>query len=240
VSAPQFFVPPLAAEPSIVVLDRDDSRHALRSLRLRPGEAVSVSDGEGRAGAGTLLREEGGLAVVEVTGVRQVARARPAVAVRVAPPKGDRLRWMVQKLAEIGTDAVWLAPADRSVRTLPDERADAAARRLAAVAREAAMQARQPFLMRVEPERADTGAAVGRVVLLHVGSDRRLSEVLPAEPPEQITLCIGPEGGFTAAEVAAAEGDGSLVASLGPGVLRTETAAVVGAALTLARYGRLG
>jgi 16S rRNA (uracil1498-N3)-methyltransferase len=147
---------------------------------------------------------------------------------------------MVQKLAEIGTDAVWLAPADRSVRTLPDERDDAAARRLAAVAREAAMQSHQPFLMRVDPERAHTGGSVGTIVLLHVAANRALSEVLPSEPPERITLGIGPEGGFTAAEVAAAEGDGALVASLGPVILRTETAAVVGATLTLARYGRLG
>lgn len=239
-SAPQFFVPPLPAEPSMVVLNRDDSRHALRSLRLRPGDEVSVSDGEGRVGVGTLLREEDRLAVVEVTEVRDVARPRPIVGVRVAPPKGDRLRWMIQKLAEIGTDAVWLIEADRSVRTLPDERGDAAARRLGAVAREAAMQSRRPFLMRVEPERAEPGPPTGSVVLLHVGADRRLGDVLPAAAPDAVTLWVGPEGGFTAAEVEAAGRDGALAASLGPGVLRTETAAVVGAALALARYGRLG
>src|SRR5262245_21844024 len=146
---------------------------------------------------------------------------------------------MVQKLAEIGTDAVWLTESDRSVRTLPDERSNAASRRLGAVAREAAMQSHRPFLMRVEPER-EVSAEAAAVVLLHVGADRRLADVLPAAAPEAITLWVGPEGGFTPDEVEAAGRDGALVASLGPGVLRTETAAVVAAALTLARYGRLG
>ena len=80
----------------------------------------------------------------------------------------------------------------------------------------------------------------GLTLILHVGADRRLTEVLPDRPPEALTLAVGPEGGFAEAEVADAERAGSLVASLGSNVLRTETAAVVAAALTLARYGRLG
>ena len=58
--------------------------------------------------------------------------------------------------------------------------------------------------------------------------------------PESVTLLVGPEGSFTKEEVATAEGAGFVPVSLGEGILRTETAAVVGAALVLARYGRLG
>jgi 16S rRNA (uracil1498-N3)-methyltransferase len=239
VSAPHFFVPLLSAEPSLVDLTEADSQHALRSLRLRVGEPVTVTDGEGRVGDGTLIRVDRGVAVVEVARVRDVARPRPAVALVVAPPKGERLRWMIQKLAEIGTDALFLEEGQRSVRTVPDERAGGAMRRLEAVAREAAMQARRPFLMRVGVRR-DLATNAGPTVLLHVGEDPRLTEVLPRLAPDAVTLVVGPEGGFTEAEVAEARRGGDLVASLGSNVLRTETAAVVAAVLALARYGRLG
>jgi 16S rRNA (uracil1498-N3)-methyltransferase len=145
---------------------------------------------------------------------------------------------MVQKLAELGVDATWLIEGARSVRTVDDEPASQGLRRLNAVAREAAMQSHRPFLMEVAVRREPLAGSMA--VVLHVGAQRRLSEVLPAEPPPVIALAVGPEGGFSDAEVEAARREGSPIASLGPGVLRTETAAVVGAALTLARYGRLG
>jgi 16S rRNA (uracil1498-N3)-methyltransferase len=66
-----------------------------------------------------------------------------------------------------------------------------------------------------------------------------LSAVLPTEVG-QVRLVVGPEGGLSDAEAEAAERAGGRLASLGESVLRTETAVVVGAALVLARYGRLG
>jgi 16S rRNA (uracil1498-N3)-methyltransferase len=241
-----FFVPPLPAESSLVVLSEEDSHHALRALRLRTGEPVTVSDGEGRVGSGTLVKTEQGRAVIEVREVREVHRPPPAVSVVVTPPKGERLRWMVQKLTEIGVDSVWLTEGERSVRTLEGDRAAASIRRLTAVAREAAMQSRQPFLTEVGVRRggtpgitlpADAGAPV---IVLHLESERRLGAVLPGEAPSSVTVVVGPEGGFSNREIEAARGAGADLASLGPAVLRTETAAVIGAALVLARYGRVG
>jgi 16S rRNA (uracil1498-N3)-methyltransferase len=104
------------------------------------------------------------------------------------------------------------------------------------------MQARQPFIMAVED-----GGVFNRWL-----ESARLSKVLLWEraelplrmglPPtaSDVALVIGPEGGFSEAEVAAARKGGASVASLGPSVLRTETAAVVAASLALAHYGRLG
>jgi 16S rRNA (uracil1498-N3)-methyltransferase len=76
-------------------------------------------------------------------------------------------------------------------------------------------------------------------VVLWEGATAPLAGALP-EQAAAIRLLVGPEGGFSAAEVEAARGAGAALVSLGPGVLRTETAAMVGAALVLARYGRLG
>lgn len=239
-SAPHFFVPSLA--PGVVRLSATDSRHALRSLRMSPGEELTLADGRGAVGRGHLVGEEGGLAVVEVEAVSTRARPQPSVAVALAPPKGERLTWAVQKLAELGVEEVLLVRAERSVRELLPERAGRVLERLRTVAREAAMQSRQAFVTEVR-EGGDLEAALrgGRdlVVLLWEEASLPLREVLPAKAPG-VRLVVGPEGGFGVGEVDRALAAGAVPATLGTPVLRTETAAVVGAALVLARYGRLG
>jgi 16S rRNA (uracil1498-N3)-methyltransferase len=164
------------------------------------------------------------------------------VSVAVASPKGERLSWAVQKLAELGVDEAVLMETGRSVRTWEGDRAGRAAERLRSVAREAAMQSRQPFVMEVVPatpfvEAFPPRGAVG--VLLWAGAGAGLAQVLP-EVATGIRLLVGPEGGFSGEEIDTAREAGIAEASLGPSILRTETAALVGAALVLARYGRLG
>jgi 16S rRNA (uracil1498-N3)-methyltransferase len=110
------------------------------------------------------------------------------------------------------------------------------------VAREAAMQSSQAFVM-------DVGGMVGMdealavdgttLVMLWEAATAPLRSLLPPGP-DAVRLLVGPEGGFSEQEAARARAAGAAPASLGANVLRTETAAVVGAALVLARYGRLG
>jgi 16S rRNA (uracil1498-N3)-methyltransferase len=234
VTAPLFFVESLHAGP--VALSAQDSRHAMRSLRLRQGEEVTLADGEGVLALGRLRGERDGLAVFEVDSVSRVARPVPAVRVALAAPKGDRLSWAVQKLGELGADDVQLIDSERSVRVQP------ALPRLRAVAREAAMQSRRPFVMGVESGGSFTDAldpSGSTVVVLWEGAEARLGSMLSADA-DAVRVLIGPEGGLSDGEVEAARTAGARLASLGPGILRTETAAVVGAALVLAHYGRLG
>jgi 16S rRNA (uracil1498-N3)-methyltransferase len=240
VSAPQFFVASLEAPE--VLLTEADTRHALRSLRLHPGDEVTVADGRGAMARGRLGRQERGQAVVTVEELGRVARRAPAVSVALAPPKGHRLTWAVQKLAEMGVDEVALIESERSVRAWNPDRAGRAMDRLRSVAREAAMQARRPFVAEVRlggslGEALDS--ATGRAVMLWEESAVPLPATLPEET-ERVRIVVGPEGGFSEDEAGAARDRGVPLASLGEGVLRTETAAIVGAALVLAHYGRLG
>jgi 16S rRNA (uracil1498-N3)-methyltransferase len=104
------------------------------------------------------------------------------------------------------------------------------------------MQSRQPFVMEVIPsvpflEALPPPGAMG--VLLWAGARTGLAPVLPEDTPG-VRLLVGPEGGFSEEEIDAAREAGVAEASLGPSILRTETAALVGASLVLARYGRLG
>jgi 16S rRNA (uracil1498-N3)-methyltransferase len=242
VTAPHFFVDPRGHEQlragERVRLSEEDSVHALRSRRLRPGEEVTVSNDLSWLGRGRLAGEENGRAVVQLEEAWPIELRSPEVHVSVAPPKGDRLTWAVQKLSELGVHRLGLLETERSVR-FPGARAVA---RLAIVAREAAMQSAQPRVMDVRQrdglrEALDPPVAVG--VMLHETGSERLRDVLPAGV-DRVHLLVGPEGGFSDSEVAQARDAEFRIASLGPSILRTETAAVVGAALVLARYGRLG
>jgi 16S rRNA (uracil1498-N3)-methyltransferase len=177
----------------------------------------------------------------------RVAETRPEPILRVllSPPKGDRLTWAVQKLVEVGADEIVLVEAARSIRRWKGERAQKAGERLAAVVREAAKQSRRRFLPELNGP-VEWGAALGEaledgpVLLLWEQADEGLLGLLPPEAPDRLVLVVGPEGGIPEQDARAAEGQGALLASLGPNILRTETAAVAAASVALARYGRLG
>jgi 16S rRNA (uracil1498-N3)-methyltransferase len=183
------------------------------------------------------------LVEAEVLERREETRARPHLTVLLAPPKGDRLTWAVQKLTELGTDEIILLETSRTVRRFAGDRGDRITIRLDATAREAAKQARRLFLPRIGGPAPWVEAVVPgdhpMFVLWEEGSDGLLSQ-LPEERPERLSLVIGPEGGIPEEEARAAERAGAKLAWLGEGLLKVETAAVAAAAVALARYGRLG
>jgi 16S rRNA (uracil1498-N3)-methyltransferase len=243
VSAPHFFAG--APRPGeTVVLEADDAHHALRSLRLRVGDELTSSDGRGAIARCRVVRAHHLLVEAEVVDRSEEPPPRPQLTVILAPPKGDRLAWAVQKLTEVGVDAVLLAEAPRSVRRLEGERGRRAVERLGGVAREAAKQSRRRTIPDVRgpapwDAAVDEALGTGPTVLLWEGADHGLLGVLPPDP-EVLSLAVGPEGGIPDQDAHAAADRGALLASLGPNILRTETAALVGAAVSLARYGRLG
>lgn len=243
-SLPHFFAG--APEPGgTVVLEAEDAHHALRSLRLRPGDEFTSSDGRGAVARCRVARATGLLVEGEVLDRVVEPAPRPVVSVLLSAPKGERLTWAVQKLTEVGVDAIVVVEASRSVRRWDDDRAGRVRGRLSSVAREAAKQSRRRRLPEVDgPHRWDAGVeealARGPVIVLWEGAGARLAEALPPEPPVALAVAVGPEGGIPAEEARDAERRGAVLAGLGPQILRTETAAVVGAALVLARYGRLG
>jgi len=241
---PHFFAgAPEAGET--VILDTDDAHHAIRSLRLRPGDQFTSSDGRGGLVRCRVVRASGLLVEGEVEEWITEARPRPVVRVLLSPPKGERLAWAVQKLVEVGADEIVLVEAARSVRRWKGERAFRAGERLHAVAREAAKQARRRFLPEVSGpvgwrEALEEAMGAGPVVVLWERAGEGLLRLLPPDAPDRLALVIGPEGGIPEEDATAARDRGALLASLGPNVLRTETAAVAATAVTLARYGRLG
>lgn len=202
------------------LLSDDDQHHLFRVLRLRDGEFVSVSDGRGSWRLCSAQRES-----LSIAGdVEFVAASSSPCAIAAAIPKGDRAEWMVQKLTEVGANRIVLLHCERSVVRWEGERGRKQLARLERVAREASMQSRRVWLPEV----------TGPVALADVlGSDAIVAEPTGGSWRAARTVIIGPEGGFSAAELAAAAQAGSGFVSLGEQVLRVETAAIVAAVRAL-------
>ncbi len=246
-TAPHFFVSTGlgdVAPGGTVRLSPEDSRHALRSLRLRAGEVVTLADGSGWFARGGMRAAEGDLAVVEVLELEFEPQAPPRVVVAMAPPKGERLAWVVQKLAEIGVDELlMLADAERTVRRPKrTDRERIAGGRLRRIAREAAMQSRRRFVMDVGWTTLEEAfePAGGPVLMLWEGAIEPLRMERIDGTAETVRLVVGPEGGFSEIEVEEAIAAGARPVSLGRAILRTETAALAGSVLVLGSLGRLG
>lgn len=206
------------------VLDDGDRRHLGSSLRLRHGEAVSVTDGRG----GWRLCDYSGGSLQVAGDVQRFERPLPELCVGFAPVKADRPEWVVQKLTELGVDRIVVMHTERSVVRWDGERAASHLRRLCSVARQAVMQSRGLWLPSVE------GVA-------GLGSLASEPGAVLAEPgghpltPASTTVLVGPEGGWSEQELSSAEGR---TVSLGEGVLRSETAAVAaGVLMTALRAG---
>jgi len=233
-----------AAAAQVFVADLDglelsapDSHHLGRVLRLRPGEPVVAADGQGRwrlcsfrgsarsagAGAGDRGRAD---PVLEAAGpVCTEPRPEPAVTVAFAPAKGERHEWVVQKLTELGVDRMVPLATDRSVVRWQGDRARHAVARLRRVAKEAAAQCRRVWL----PEVAEV-ATVADLVAGEVrsGGPPALAQLGGMSPwPALRTVAVGPEGGWSPAELAM----GLPRVGLADNVLRSETAAVAAGVL---------
>lgn len=205
------------------VLSDEDAHHLSRVLRLRDGESVTCSDGRGSWVACTW--NSGG---VEVSGDTVLVEPFvPSLAIAIAPVKGDRTDLVIEKVVEIGIDhIIVLSPVERSVVRWATNKVPQVMDRYARIARAAAMQSRRVFLPTVS----------GPISLANVtGQGVAFAEPGGTAAPDTVTtLVIGPEGGFSASEVANAPG----VFDLGPSILRAETAAIVGAARMVAHWRR--
>jgi 16S rRNA (uracil1498-N3)-methyltransferase len=237
-TAPHFFAASVDGER--VELSGEEARHAVRVLRIRPGEIVTLADG-----AGNVVR-------ARVVGVGETVTAdvverwfddapRPAIHVFHAIPKSRKLDIVVQKLTELGVDSLQPFTGARSVATWDERKALAQVERLRAIARDAAKQSRRSRIPDVRvPSPLDALEMPSFSVVLDEEATTRMTSVLPEEPPEAIGIVIGPEGGLDRSEVSTLADRGARSVSLGPLVLRTETAGLAALAVVRVRYGLIG
>lgn len=216
--------------------------HYLRHvLRLPAGALLSVFDGEGGEHEAALPPGGEELALGPR---REIAPPAAVVWLAFAPPKGDRADLLVEKAVELGVARLAPFASSRSVVRLDRERGASRAARWRRIAAEAARQCGRAEVPAVdEPVAFAEALALGppgvRRVLFYEGGGEPLAALLDPAAPAHLAL-VGPEGGFTTGEVGAALAAGARLGSLGPRILRAETAGIAAVALLQHRLGDLG
>jgi 16S rRNA (uracil1498-N3)-methyltransferase len=243
VTVHRFFLPPESFESGQVTFPREISHQLTRVLRLRSGDRVIALDGSGTE-LTVRLDALGGIATGIVEERRQNdAEPRIRLVLYQALLKGPKFEVVLQKGTEIGVSEFRPIVTERSVRAALST---ARRRRYAEIVRESAEQSRRGILPPVA-EPCDLALALRRAAsegpvlfLWEEEKTARLTTVIAAVATDSVALFVGPEGGFTDQEAALALDQGALICTLGRRMLRAETAAIVGAALLLARHEDLG
>lgn len=220
------------------VLPTEEVAHAFRSRRMQPGQRVELFNGRGSVRGGELAGSPSRATVRFTEPLRTYPPSRPRLTVAVSPPRGDRMRFLVEKLAELGADRLIPTFFKRSLDTgrKPGANQEARWRRVAV---EAAKQSGRPHLMTVEKARtvdavADELEGGKQAILLHLCDEAQpLADLISGSKgfAEKILLLVGPEGGLTPEEAAQCVQWGALPAEMGSHILRIETAALAAAAL---------
>lgn len=238
---PRFFLE--RVEGDAVVLPREDSHHLLRVLRAAPGAPFAVLAG-GMAYDCVLERVEDGLAVGRVVAAGPAA-GEPAIRITLFQglAKGEKMEFVLQHGTELGIAEFVPVAASRSVVRLDARKAAQRAERWQRIAREAAEQSRRGAVPVVAPLHA-WEEAVARIpahdlaLVAWEGGGEPLRKVLEAHPAAaSYALFIGPEGGLTPGEVDLARRAGAVPVTLGPRILRTETAPLAAVAAILYARG---
>ena len=248
-----------------VEIGGEEGRHAVRVSRLRVGERILLGDGAGAIGGGVVVRTDRDRFAVELDEVRTDAEASPRVTLVQALAKGDRDERAVEQATEFGVDRVLPWQAARSVSRWDGaggaEKAAKGVAKWARIAREASKQSLRARIPEVgspissEELRAAAADPDRAVIALHPRGGRTLSEwaarfaagavraagasaAAEASRPSEILLVVGPEGGFSDAELDALESAGAEILVLGTTVLRTSSAGPAGLAVLNVALGR--
>lgn len=226
--AARFFIDAPLASGTQIELPSRVTHHAMRVLRLREGDPIVLFNGRGGEFAARLAID-GPRAFAEIQASAAVERESPlSVTLVQAWIATDKLDWMVEKSVELGVHSIVLAPAQRSVVRLIDDRLAKRLERLTELIIAACAQCGRNRLPRIEAAPAlgdalQAGLREGNHgLLLEPNAELPLSQANVID--RRLALAVGPEGGFDDDELALARQLGYRAHRLGPRVLRTETA----------------
>jgi 16S rRNA (uracil1498-N3)-methyltransferase len=230
----RFHLPPAQWNAPSPALDESESHHALDVLRLGSGDRAVIFDGEGSEATAQITAVEGRHVHLRIL---QKTRTQPlpcAITLAQAVPKGKNMELIIQKAVELGAARIAPLLSDRTVVQLDAADAKKKAVKWREIALEACKQCGQNRIPEILPPRApkaffESGERFDLMLVASLQPDaRKIKDVLAElpQPPQSVCILVGPEGDFTPAELALARGNGCQPVTLGPIILRTETAAI--------------
>jgi len=238
---PRFFCPQPLALGQLVDLPEAVAHH-VQVLRLAEGDLVTLFNGEGgeyTAALGALGRRRA-TAEVKAHTARE-AELPFAVTLAQALPEGSKMDWIIEKAMELGVTGFQPLAAQRCVVRLSAERAEKKLEHWRGIIIAACEQSGRNRLARLAPpqdyKQWITQQDLHRRLILTPRAQQSLADWARHQPPQAVTLVVGPEGGLSEAEENEAMRHGALPLSIGPRILRTETAALAAVAALSAAWG---
>ena len=245
---PVFFVRPDSVDPPTITILGDLIIHLRDSLRVAIGETLWFDDG-----AGTRYRTE----ITNISPHAVVGRIldtlhrppthTPRLTLGQALLKGEKMDWVIQKGTELGMDALLPIESHHSVVRLKSDRRDNQLARWHRIALEAAQQSEQWCIPAITPPQPlasllthHTPHTTILVLTERHGSVNLQTVPLPQQATESLLVLIGPEGGWSPDELRTVQQAKAISVTLGPSILRAETAAIAALSILQSRLGNLG
>jgi 16S rRNA (uracil1498-N3)-methyltransferase len=221
-----------------VIQDAESLHHLRDVLRLKPGDDVSLFDSEGNKYAGLIVSQDQKQAVVNITGCREALLRKHKIIFACAIPKKSLMDEIVDRLTQLGVDAIIPLETERVIVKLEENRLSRLAR-WKKIARSAAEQSQRnslpeiPGILSFKEVLALAGDADLKLIPTLSGVRVTLRNALNGPEFKDVLVLIGPEGDFTDSELDQALAAGFVPVSLGDSVLRSETASMAVASYLL-------
>jgi 16S rRNA (uracil1498-N3)-methyltransferase len=234
---PRFHLPNVGPVGPAAILLGEEAKHCAQVLRKSVGDQIIVFDGAGNEATADITAISSKRVDLKILERRHTPPPTVSTSLIQAIPKGANMEWILEKAVELGVNAIYPVLTERTVVRLDAKEAAKKQERWQRVALEACKQCGQNWLPQVHAPAPfstvlESLPAHDLKLIAALQPDSRSLKSVLQEPstrnqePRTISLAIGPEGDFTPAEYAAARARGFLPLSLGPLVLRVETAAL--------------
>ena len=227
-------------------LSREEAAHALRVLRLKDGDEVQALDGNGSAWRAILHVENGQDASLKLCETLRDTESPAMVTLYMGIPKGEKMELIAQKLTELGAARLVPVRMERCVAKIDDKDAEKKLVRFRRIVQEAQKQCGRTREMEILPPMSFANAMKAlkehelALTLWEEAEGYRLTDAHNEKPDaKDIAFVVGPEGGITADEAGQMAEAGAKHVTMGPRILRAETAAVAGCAVIMSLWGDL-
>lgn len=230
-----------------MVIGEQDAHHISKVLRLQVGDSIVVVAPDGQAGTAKIKELATDQVKLLLQGVLEEEKEAPIhVYLAQGLPKSDKMDYIIQKAVELGVTAVYPIQMDHCVVQYDNAKRNTRRERWQKIAVEAAKQCGRTVVPSVEPIQGLAGLFASLpngvvIIMLYEGqASQGLKQALAEKPATSYLLLVGPEGGFSGKEVAICQEYGASIVTMGPRILRTETASLAGVAMIMYEYGDMG
>ena len=232
---PRFYIAPHAWNPDRLALDGSEAHHAVDVLRMKAGDRATVFNGEGSEAEVEIVKPNRHAVELRRVGVQKTPPLACRITLAQAVPKGKNMELIIEKATELGAAGIAPLLSERTIVRGTEEDHVRKQHKWQRVAIEACKQCGQNWVPKVHVPRTPKSFfdLVDRHDLTLIaslqGDAQPLKKVLAefgAKQPASVLILVGPEGDFTPAELSLAKSHGCRPITLGPIILRTETAAL--------------